>query len=276
MLTQHQRIAVRRHLNIGFAGTGQAGRLAGWRFSRFFEDLEYKMSNMQPSEEQILTGNAMGSYAINGAPAVGDVLTYTLAPASGSPIAASYTVTSNDLNPASNPVNPSEAAPTFSIALNSALAFNAAAQAAGYSAVGAMPADLFSPQYLPPYFAELIVTGPSSTPFALSGSVVGRTNLVVEDPGSVCPVQATFTNPTTNVSETVYGLIAICDFLANAMTQASLSLWLTKADVIAFRPDEVGARRGLYREYCMQLAKAIGGDEYIRKFSGASGGGACA
>jgi hypothetical protein len=33
----------------------------GWRFSSFFEDVEYKMSNFQPAEEQILTGNAMGS-----------------------------------------------------------------------------------------------------------------------------------------------------------------------------------------------------------------------
>jgi hypothetical protein len=60
------------------------------------------------------------------------------------------------------------------------------------------------------------------------------------------------------------------------MTQASLSLTYVKADVVTFRNDEVSARRGVYREYCMQLAKAIGGDEYIRKFSGASSGGACA
>jgi hypothetical protein len=248
----------------------------GWRFSSFFEDVEYKMSNFQPAEEQILTGNAMGSYAINGAPQVGDVLTYTLTPAGGSPIVAEYTVTSTDLNPQSNPVNPSEAAPTFSIALNSALAFNAVGRSVGYSAVGAMPADLFSPQYLPPYFAELIITGPSATPFVLSGSVAGRTNLVVENPGSPSPVQATFVNPATDTSETLYGLIAICDFLANTMSQASLSLQYTKADVVSFRADEVGARRAVYREYVMQLAKAIGGDQYIRKFSGGSSGGACA
>jgi hypothetical protein len=139
-----------------------------------------------------------------------------------------------------------------------------------------MPADLFSPQYLPPYFAELIVTGPSPTPFVLTGSVSGRTNLVVENPGSLSPVQASFINPTTNAQETFYGLIAICDFLANTMTQANLSLTYVKADVVTFRPDEVRARRGIYREYCMQLAKAIGGEQYVKAFSGSSSGGACA
>ena len=275
MLTQRHRIAIRRHLGVPFAGTGQAGRLFGWRFAIHNEDLEYKMNNMAPSEEQLITGISLGSYRIDGAPTAGDVLTYTITDPTAGAITASYTVTANDLSRTANPVNPSAAAPSYSIALNSALAINAAAAQYGYGAVGVMPADLFSPQYAPPYFAEIIVMGPSSATFTLAVSRTGTTNATVHDQGTQCPVAATIKNPATGLPQVYYGYTALLDVLAMGMSRADLSLRLTKAEV-GFRMDEVAARRKLYTEYCTMLSRDMGGREYVKHFGGGSSAGATA
>jgi hypothetical protein len=278
MLTQQQKVAIRRHLGLPFAGTAQAGRLFGWRFEIHVEDLEYRMNNMQPDEEQLLTGVSMGSFKLSGRPTVGDLLAYTI-----DAVTVDYAVRSADFEVPPNPINPSDSSVLYSIALNSAIAINANATlaAAGYSAVGAPPADQFSPAYMPPYFAELLITGPGASAIALSSAATGTTNLVTDNPGSVCPIIATFTNPVSYAQSTLYGLIAVCDYLANSMTQAGLSLWLKSATGaggagVAFRGDEVRARRGLYKEFVFQLARAIGGEAYVRKFSGGGGRGCVA
>jgi hypothetical protein len=279
VLTQTQKVAIRRHLGVPFAGTAQAGRLMGWRFTWYNEDLEYRMNNLQAPEQQLLTGVSLGSYRLGGMPSVGDVISYLLN--DGVTRSASYTVQPSDFAAPSNPVNPSESSPLYSIALNSALAENAVLAAFGYAAVGSMPADLFSPQYLAPYFAELLVLGSNANAFALSGSVVGTTNLTVSNPGTPCPIAATFTNAATGQQTTCYGIIAICDYLAMGMTQQQLGLWLNSASAAGgagaqFRPDELRARRALYREYTDQLSRMLGGEEYVRKFGGRSNGGSVA
>src|ERR1700723_2058804 len=95
MLSQRYRIGVRRHLGVPFAGTAQAGRLFGWRFSMKVEDLEWKMSNMQPNEEQLITGVAIASWNIYSPLTVGDVITYTIPDANG-PHIVTYTVQASD------------------------------------------------------------------------------------------------------------------------------------------------------------------------------------
>jgi len=257
-------------MGVPFAGTAQAGRLFGWRFEIHVEDLEYKMSNMQPSEEQLVTGYAMGSFRIDGNPTLGDALTFNVIDTPNGLMTATYDVTSADLNPRANIVNPSEASPSFSIALNAANAINNAIATKGYSAVAAMPADLFSPQYLPPYFAEVIITGPGASLFTLGCSRVGTTNLLLQDQGAPSPISATVGG------NAVYGYTALLDALAMGMTNANLSLTYDKADVVTFRPDEIGARRRLYREYCTMLSRDMGGKEYVQRFGGAGGGGAVA
>lgn len=270
MLTQRHRIAIRRHLGIPFAGTAQAGRLFGWRFEIHVEDLEYKMSNMQPAEEQLITGFSMGSFRIDGNPTEGDVLTYTITDTENGTMTIPYTVTYDDLHPALNFVNPSEASPWFAIALSSANAINAQVATKGYSAVGVMPADLFNPQYLPPYFGEVLVTGPSASLFTLGCSVSGTTNLFLLDQAALSPVAG-------NVNGTqVYGYTALLDALAMGMTQAQLSMTYEEADVVTFRRDEVAARLHLYREYCVMLSRDIGGKEYVQRFGGWGSGGSVA
>lgn len=229
------------------------------------------MSNLAPAEEQLITGNSMASWQISDSPTVGDVITYTITDSNSIP-PIPYTVTANDLNPRANIVNPSEATPTFSIALNSALAINNAAAQYGYQAVGSMPADLFSPQYLPPYFAEVILTAPGSgTAFTIGVSTVGTTNVLVNTQAQVTPINAVINNVP------VYGYVNLLDTLGMQMAQANLTLWLTKADVVDFRSNEVAARYQLYKTYCEMLSRDMGGKEYVDHFfGGAAGGGVVA
>lgn len=279
MLTQQQKVAIRRHAGIPFAGTAQAGRLFGWRFEIHVEDLEYKMNNMQPNEEQLLTGLAMGSWKLGGRPTVGDVLSFVVGATT-----VNYTVTDSDFDIPPNPINPSDSSVLYAIALSAANAINAngTLAAAGYTAVGVQPAQQFSPSYMPPYFAEVILTAPGDAAPVLSSSVSGTTSLITDNPGSQCPVTATFVNSVTGAQTTVFGYIAVCDSLAMGMTQAGLSLWLQSASGaggagVKFRPDEVLARRAQYKEYVTQMMQTIGGDAYVRKFrQGGRGGGAVA
>jgi hypothetical protein len=261
MLSLQQKIAVRRHLGVPFAGTAEAGRLFGWRFEIHVEDLEYKMNNMQAPEEQLLTGVSLGSYRISGSPTAGDNLALTINGTTVHYVVQTSDVVATDVLGA--------------VALNAALAVmeNATLADAGDVAVGVRPSDKFSPAYLPPYFGQVIVTGPSAAPLALSSAVTGTTNLFTDNPGSQCPIVGTFLNSTTGAQTTAYGLIAVCDYLANSMMQLGSSLRLVEAmgaggAGVKYRGDELGARRALYREYVMQLARAIGGEKYVRKFSG--------
>lgn len=262
MLTQKQKIAIRRHLGVPFAGTAEAGRLIGWRFADHIEDLEYKMNNLQAPEEQLLTGASMGSWRIDGSPTVGDVLSFIVTPAVGGASTVAYTVTSADL---------AATMPSGSIAINAARAITAALQHLGYSAVGVNPADSFSTAYLPPYFGEVILAGPSAGLFTLTASVVGTTNLYPADPGSQCPITQTFLT-VDNSTVVLFGMIAVLDFLAMSTAQADQNLSYSSADVVAFRPDEVRARKGLYRSFQMDMAKLIGAEKYVRKFFGAGRG----
>ena len=280
MLSLTQKVAIRRHLGVPFAGTAQNGRLMGWRFTWYNEDLEYRMNNLQAPEQQLLTGVSLGSFRIGGNPTVDDVLTFHLNDGQTT-YNATYTVQPSDFTTPANQVNPSQSSPLYSIALNSSLAINAVLASLGYAAVGVMPADLFSPQYLPPYFAEVVILGPTSAVFTLTCSVAGTTNLTVENPGTPCPIVGTFTSVATGVKSTLYGIIAICDYLAMGMTQQQLGLWLSNATAAGgggatFRADELRARRALYMEYTTQLSRMLGGEEYVKKFGVKSSGGAIA
>lgn len=277
MLTQTQKVAIRRHLGVPFAGTAQAGRLYGWRFTWYAEDLEYRMNNMQPPEEALITGATLGSYQIDGRPTVGDLVTYTITDPTPRTIAVPYTVTLQDFMLPASQVNPADSSPLYAIALNSALAINNAASQFGYAAVGVMPADLFSPQFMPPYFAEVLITSAGQNkPFTLTAAQTGTTNLLVSNPGSPTPVRAAPIDPITLAPTPVYGFVSLCDAYAMQVSRADLSLWLSKADVVDFRRDEVAARDQLYGYYCMKLEEVLGGKDYVEKFGGGGGGGAVA
>lgn len=275
MLTLVQKVAVRRHMGVPFAGTAQAGRLYGWRFTWYQEDLEYRMNNMQPPEEQLLTGVSLGSYRIAGTFKVNDPITFTVTDPVAGPQVFTYHVQASDFALPANVVNPTDASPLYSIAQNAAIAANTALQALGYDGIGVMPSDNFSPAFLSPYFAQLIIQGPATSLFTLAVSTTSASGqVIVDQQATTSPVTQTFTDPTGAYQK--FGWIQVCDYLAMGMGLMNLSLWLTKADVVSFRRDELRARRALYKEYCVQLEMALGGTEYVKKFGGGSSGGATA
>jgi len=215
-----QKTAIRRHLGVPFAGTAQAGRLYGWRFTWYNEDLEYRMNNLQPAEEQLITGVSLGSFRIDGNPAVGNTITFTLDDGTNH-IVVAYTVQTSDFAAPANPVNPSESSPLYSIAQNAVRALRASLASIGYQAVAIMPADLFSPTYTAPYFAEVVITGPGASIFTLLASQSGTTNLLASQQGVPSPVVATIAGALK------YGFVSILDALSMGMTQADLSLSYT-------------------------------------------------
>lgn len=270
MLTERQRISIRRHLGIPFSNTAQAGRLFGWRFSSHVEDIEYKLSNLSPSEEQLITGKSMASFRIGGRPSSGDVLTYTITDPNAGALTIPYTVQSGDLTLPADIVNPAEAAPTYGVAFHSINSINNAITPYGYNAAARMPADLFSPAFLPAYFAQVIILGPGSSTFTISSSIIGTTNFIVEEQGAPCPVRATVNNVT------YYGYVDILDALAMQPARADVSLWVKGGTDGDFRSDEVSARNNQYRYYCEMLSRDLGGREYVNRFFSGSSGGATA
>lgn len=260
-LSDRQKIAIRRHLGVPFSGTADAGRLFGWRFAIHNEDLEYKMLNMKAAEEVLLTGNSLGSWRIDGFPSAGDVLTFTLNDGTNN-LTMPYTVLAGDL------VNPPNGSKSFAVALKAALVINAAANQYGYQTVAIQPGDSVSQPMIPSYYSELQVVGPSANTFTLGLTRTGTTNAFVLSNGIVSPVTATVGS---TAPVTLYGYIAICDYLAMLPIKADLSLWLTSAEV-GFRRDEVAARHGLYAYYCEQMSKTLGGREYVNHFGGRGGG----
>jgi len=235
------------------------------------------MNNMQAGEEVLITGYSLASARVDGRPAVGNVLTFTITGPGlpGGMQTVTYTVQQSDFDHPPNPVNPPDSSPLYSIALNSARAITLALQQYGYAGVGVMPSDNFAPAFLPPYFGSIYVLSPTSQLIALAASATGGTNLFVDNPGQQSPVRRSLKDPITNQPVALYGYIAILDVLAMDMAGADISLWLTKADVVGFRPDEVGARIQRYRVYCEQMERALGGGTYVTKFGsgrGRSGG----
>jgi uncharacterized repeat protein (TIGR01451 family) len=272
MLNQAQKVSLRRHMGVPFAGTAQAGRLFGWRFAITFEDLEFKMNNMTPPEEQLLTGYSMGSFSLRGVPTVGETITYLVTDPNAGVLTATYTVQPSDMT--FIPPGSSQTAPDFSVALNSALRINAAMGMYGYAGVGVQPADLISVPFLPPYFSELMITGPTTAAFPMAVSTTGTLNTTVEYPGKPSPAQATI-GPAGSQT-TFFGYLNLCDYLAMQPAQARLSLRYMEADVVKFRRDEVAAQAQLYKYFCSQMGDVIGGKEYIRHFSRGGGGGSVA
>lgn len=268
MLSQRYRIAVRRHLGVPFAGTAQAGRLFGWRFSIKVEDLEWKMSNLQPNEEQLLTGFAVASWQILGFQTVGNVLTATVLDAAGTLHTVNYTVQLSDLNPPPDIINPPNATASYGVALSLAAAINAQLNALGFKASASSPNDVPAPPFQSPGFAEVTLSGPSSALFTIGASATGGTDFIVGEQCYPSPITQTINNVQ------LFGYVPVLDALQNRVSSADLTLWIQTVDVVTFRKDEVRQRIGLYRVLCEMLSRDLGGKEYVDQFGGGSGGGA--
>jgi hypothetical protein len=249
MLSDVTKARIRMHLGIPTAGIPQTGSMLGWRYNNQVGTLEYRFINLQPFEEAQLTGIPAATVQVTGVPVAGDVVTVAIAAGA----AIHYTVTSDDL---------AADIPLQSIAQNVALAIVAANQ--GYLADYAIPSQ--TKPYGPLAFTgSVIVTPIPSSPvaFTITASSTGGTIAYVAQQGVQVPPSVTF----AETGLTVYGYVAICDYLEGRIANASdlVKYQQTKGASgagVAMRLNELRERQNIYDNWCQKLADFFGISRY--------------
>lgn len=248
MLDFQTKVDIRRHLRVPFAGYPTSGYYGGIRTVLTVGQLESYMNNLQAEEEATLTGNPYGAIRLFGIPSVGDVLTAVVNGKS-----ASYTVQVSDTqNPVIQlqPITPLDA-----VSFNFATAINAAAL--GVQAAGGLNFKASPPVTLPS--ASQVTMSASGQTFTLTSNTTSTTMTVqVVANGSFYP-SPKLPTLVEGVQTTVYGYVPICNALESQVGDNSsyLSTWMTKADVVSFRPDQLAARVQTYRWWCKQMGVAL-------------------
>ncbi len=256
-LTSESKVSVRRHLCypvIGLITTSPAGGalasgFIGYRFFQTYGRLEFKMNNLDPVEESILLGNAIGAVALIGPqPNAGDTVSVTL---SNGNIASPQTITAT----APAPVNGVDARLTLCNLLASAAQLNPVLQAAGILAVTPFGTGPYSQQAIP--VPQVAFESPVSFTITSSGS--GALYPQITSHGTQLPPVASLASAASpNISTPVYGYLPILDVLEGAYAAASGNLDTIQADVWKGRSNELGQRYSLYRMWQGRLADFLG------------------
>lgn len=250
MLPELTKSRIRMHLGIPAAGIPQTGSMLGWRYNPQVGTLEYRMINLQPLEEGQITGNPTAVVQITGNPQVGDRVTLTI----GTNAPISYTVQASDL---------AVAIPLQLISQNWALAITAANQ--GYLGDYGIPPQTKPFEGNSFYTGTLIVTPtpPGSTTFTIAVATTGNTIPYIQQQGVQLPPSVTFAETNT----TVYGYVAICDYLEGRIANAAdlVKYAQTKGAGgagVAMRMNELAERRNIYNDWCQRLADFFGVSRY--------------
>jgi hypothetical protein len=236
-LTAQQKVAIRDHLCVPFAGIPFSQYTSGLRTILTVGQLESYMNLLQVEEECRLTGYPFGIIKIFGTPAVNDKVTAVV-----NRISISYTVKSADLLAAQ---------PLASIANALATAINISGAGVQAATGSISTADL--PPAALPAFGQVTITNP--TTFTLTASATGL--VAVVDPAGN---GQTYPQPNFVVNSgvtTVYGYINICDYLLSRVGQADAFLSFEKADVVTFRKYEIEKRIQLYDFWRKKMGVAL-------------------
>lgn len=237
-LTANQKVSIRRHLCVPFAGIPFSQYTSGLRTILTVGQLEMYMNVLQVEEECTLTGYPCGVIRIYGNPTVGAIVNVTI-----NAQLVQYTVQAADMRAAQ---------PLANIA-------NAVATAINISGLGVMAATgSISTADLPP--AALPATGQVSiicgSTFALTASGEGITAVV--DPGSngtQYPEPNTLGIP--EIQPVQYGYIAICNYLQKRIMQLDAFASLTQAGGTKFNPNDMARRVELYDYWRTQMGMAL-------------------
>ena len=226
-LTAQQKVAIRGHLLVPYAGIPFSGNTAGLRTILTVGQLEAYMNFLQLEEECQLTGYPFGAVQIYGYPANGNTVTATI---NSTPV--TYTVQPSDLLALQ---------PLANIANNLATKINMS-NVGVQAATGSISTGDTAPAALPSFGQVSIV---SPTTFTLTASATGGVSVNVP-PGAN---GQSYPQPNlTNVAgvPTLYGYIAICDYLQARIVQEDAFLSFETADVVKFRKYSVNKRIELY------------------------------
>jgi hypothetical protein len=246
MLSEVSKSRIRMHLGVPAAGLPQTGSQLGWRYNNQVGALEYRMINLQPIEEAQLTGYPAALIQIAGQPQQGDTVTVTIG--SGSPII--YTVTSADV---------AAAIPLQSISQNLAKAITLANQ--GYLGDYGIPPQTKPTQTFGSYQGIVLIqpVPPANAAFSIAVVGTGNTLPYVAQQGVQTPPSVAF----AETGITVYGYVAICDYLESRIANsADLVKYATATGAggagINLRMNELAERRNIYDEWCDKLADFFG------------------
>jgi hypothetical protein len=256
MLSAGTKADIRRHMGVPVAGINAGGVQLGYRYDTKVGDLEYRMINLQPYEEATITGQPIGSIQITGMPAIGDPISITMTPPSGSPVVVSYAVTNQDLLAIENTPGFLNNGPLYSVAQNIARAINL--NPSPFMAAANPPVDISAAPGYGPTYAEVLLQAIADPSFTIAASATGETGAIVTNQGDSIYPQSTFSDypggPTL-----LAGFVPILNYLdSNVSSRANAFLSFTQADVVTFRPDEIGRRDDLYERMRQKLADYLG------------------
>lgn len=246
MLTDAQLTDVRRHMGVPVAGIPNSNFTMGIRaydpelpYYQQVGLLEFRLANLTPGEESVLTGAPLGQIVLGGVPTTGATITVTAA----STQLASYEATADAL--AANE-------PLYAIAQGIVNAINAANAPNGGNWVAATgPHSPGSPVFTPQ--AAFTLRSITTTPFSLS---VQTSN----DLSAVVAVQGTLPSPSATLrgNVTLYGLLPILNYLEGIIANASDYAAFRVADVVTFDRAELAKRAAVYGYWRRRLARFIG------------------
>ncbi len=256
-LTIVQKQSIRRHLGYPVAGLYRTsvtgGTLAsgavGYRYFQAYGFLEYKMNNLNVSEESSLTGQAYGGIGFVGiAPLqLGDTISAVLAGTyTGSPQTVSYSAAANET--------------LLSVCQNFAgqVAANTVLASAGIYAVAPYGTGPYAANVIP--VPEVGIASPASFTMTLSaspGGAMARFGAIVTAPGTLLP-PFSVVDPSTTPPTTIYGYLPLLDYLEGAWISTTQNLDVTKADVYTARQSELKERKMLYCQWQRQLSEFLG------------------
>lgn len=255
-LTIQTKVNIRRHLGYPLAGLEQispaGGTLASannaYRFFQSYGQLEYRMNQLAPSEEAVLTGSPYGAVGFNNANTpieAGTIIRVTITSPqfNSSPVLLEYTVQSTDN--------------LLSIcgALANLAALNTTFTSAGFYAINDYGTGPFSQQLVPFPIASFIAPSNSSS-FVLSVSGAGNTVPQIVANGALLPPVITI--DTEIPGRQIYGYLPILDTLENYYGGTIQNLSTAKAREWTRNPRELKEKKALYNQWRQRLAQYMG------------------
>ncbi len=236
-LTAQQKVDIRRHLNVPFAGIPFSQYTSGLRTILTVGQLESYMNLLQVEEECTLTGYPCGVVRIYGTAVIGNVINVTI-----NNHLVTYTVQAGDVLARQ---------PLVNIANSVASAINVSGIGV-QAATGSISTGDLPPAALPSTGQVSIICG---VPFTLAASGVGMTAVV--DPMSNGQNYPYPNTASIAGAPAVYGYINICNYLETRTIQADAFLSFEKADVVTFRKYEIEKRVQLYDVWRKKMGVAL-------------------
>lgn len=224
------------------SGMTLADGTAAYRYFTAYGALEWRMNNLMPVEESLITGNAYGAVAIMGTPQDGDQVSIVF---TGGGLVSPVTVTATMAGAVSD-INRNQLIMTQLLTL--AILNDATMVAAGFQAAAPYGGGAFAQVFFP----NPIVGFTNPAAFTIAVTATPRVGAQVQANG-VKPAIQYVKNEQSPFEITYYGFVPILNQLESAQAGTSDNLDTAKADVWTARSTEIKERAQLYRVWKQKL-----------------------